>query len=339
MVGEVCYEAGVDYERVERLAALLKAESAESYQPLNFYSYGDYVADDMYPPLDHPEAINFFFFVILQNHGFWYGNAHGYDRPLVGRLDSKEYKGSDLLWRMCHRAQRRERLVFRKKRLAEMTVDKLFREIFVDDDGPVLFPDLENRLLLTQHFGRFWQRVKWTPAKFVAHANDQPKPLKYFHNYLRSVIGFGDLFSKKTMLLAMALANRPEGFLRVTDPESWQPVVDYHLMRVALRLGLVRVTRWPRTKEHRAISQFDHLAARRWSGVELEHLVRLHTEEAVKHLVRESRKSMAYVDYRLWQARRYCPEMTAPKCGECPLAAVCAKHTELFQPVYRTHDY
>jgi hypothetical protein len=51
-------------------------------------------------------------------------------------------------------------------------------------------------------------------------------------------------------------------------------------------------------------------------------------------------KSTCAVDqFFFHNARKRCPEMTAPQCPQCPLDRLCAKRKDLFQPVLRTTNY
>ncbi|MEA3272884.1 MAG: hypothetical protein U9P90_04440 [Patescibacteria group bacterium] len=72
---------------------------------MNFYSFGsgenEFVVKDMYPELSHPNAIEFFFFICLHEHGFWLGGNWGYLTPLFGIIKGKKCKGSELLWKSC----------------------------------------------------------------------------------------------------------------------------------------------------------------------------------------------------------------------------------------------
>ena len=50
-----------------------------------------------------------------------------------------------------------------------------------------------------------------------------------------------DPLRKKSALLAIILQQRPERFLRSVESEEAPPIVDYHVQRSCLRLGLIRV--------------------------------------------------------------------------------------------------
>jgi endonuclease III len=127
----------------------------------------------------------------------------------------------------------------------------------------------------------------------------------------------------------MMLSNRPERFLKVTDPQNWKPLIDYHVMRILLRLGVVELD-----EAEREINR-----QRRWTTARSEWSIRKASYEAAKIIIQLSRRPMSFVDEKLWQSRHYCPEMTEPECSKCVFNDVCKKRVELFQPVFRTTAY
>lgn len=322
----------IDFEQLDRVADLLKS-LPDSGSGLNFYSFKageqEIVASDMYPILDDPQAINFFFFVCMHNYGFWFGEYEGYLEPLVGTFKGKPTKGSDLLWKMCKAALDRDPKVFEPENLRNINTRQL-AEIFSDDNGPVPFPDFEIRLIDTRAYGKWFEDKGLTPAEVVANANKADRPLEYFLSSIAQLFGYNlDLLDKKQLLLAMALSNRPEKFLDVRDTDSWKPIVDYHLMRLCLRLGIVVPIS----------EQASSLAKRQWVSAEVEEEIRQATFTAVTELINKSGKPMSFVDEKMWLARRYCSEMEKPDCGKCLFNDVCAKQIEFFQPVFRTTAY
>lgn len=72
---------------------------------------------------------------------------------------------------------------------------------------------------------------------------------------------------------------------------------------------------------------------------EEEAVVREATYEAIRRLMERSALSAAAVDWFFFQNRTRCPEMTEPDCPACPVQAICARETKLFQPVWRTTAY
>ena len=108
------------------------------------------------------------------------------------------------------------------------------------------------------------------------------------------------------------------------------PIVDYHVQRSLLRLGVVEV-------QDPALHA--RLVARERLEPPDEDAVRRAAFRAMERLREESGRSMAACDYFLFQMRHRCPEMREPECARCPADPVCAHRKELFQPVRRTTFY
>lgn len=328
----------VDTKQIKQLAELIKnmpdAESAFNFYsyPVNAYSSKGpkIVAVDMYPPLHHPHAVDFFFFVMLHNHGFWYNDEKGYSAPIVGTLDGVDYKGSDLLWRMIKRAFDKDPFVVTPLYLANVLFEEMMENFFTDDKSPVPFPDLQERYDMTRAYGQWFVDEGATPEGILNLAHMHESPLAGFLESVGMISGYdADPLEKKNILLAAVLANRPEEFLNVNEDDHWDPIVDYHVMRVALRLGLVRLT-----TEERCINE-----KRLFVDAVEESFIRQAVYSAITLLIKKSGRSMSFVDEKMWNARRYCPEMTEPQCGQCVFKDVCKKDTALFQPVFRTTAY
>jgi endonuclease III len=127
----------------------------------------------------------------------------------------------------------------------------------------------------------------------------------------------------------MALMNRPEHFLKRKSSSAWKPIVDYHDMRITLRLGHVSLPKeWVEENEERRLTSRDR-----------EEAVRRATYRADNLLIEESGRTRDEIDVLKWSARRYCPEMETPNCGACILNGVCAQKTKRFQPVIHTTNY
>lgn len=336
--------AKVDRAAVSRVAEFIGSLSEENFRPLNFYSFWangqERPALDMYPPLNHPQTINFFFAACMHQFGFWHGDRNGYAEPIIGRIGGKPAKGSDLLWKMFMLALNRDESIFTPERLARLSRDE-FKTLFSDDNGFVFFPDLETRYQMTRAYGEFFygNGEKVTagakePKELLDVVNVASNPAEKLTQLLAYCPGYEyclDNMRKKSRLLAMTMTNRPEHFImRVSANTQWEPIVDYHLMRLALRLGMVVLDAEREETDNKK---------RRWVGKETEASIREETRSAVRCLIYESGKSMAFVDNVLWRGRKYCPEMETPNCAECPLQTVCEKRVELFQPVFRTTAY
>jgi len=342
--------AAINYGQIQKVADFIKKMKAGEHG-MNFYSFkkdGEEVpALDMYPPLNHPQAVNFFFFVCAHMYGFWYGDHRGYVAPMYGVVNGKECKGADLVMKCCTKYLNAGGS-FEPEQFAKVTPKELAR-IFSDDNGPILFPDFETRYQITRKYGQAFLSLKITPEQILngpfrlahphfeervplCHVNSSQTPLNDFIGLTAEYIpGYDkDPLCKKNTLLAMALANRPEHFLKIRPDEKWPLIVDYHLMRLALRLGVVELD---------PLVVKATIEERVWVNEQTEGEIREAVYLAIDAIISESGKSMSFVDHLFWSGRKYCPEMTEPECRKCVFCDVCEKHTKLFQPVFRTTAY
>jgi endonuclease III len=136
---------------------------------------------------------------------------------------------------------------------------------------------------------------------------------------------------KKSRLLAMLLNDRPETFLPLRDDEQIGPIIDYHIMRLCLRTGLVDVL--DGELETKLTDRQVILPDEEWA-------VRYPAYLAQEQLLTLSGRSLSAVNGFLFStARNLCPEVTQPECQSCRLDPICAHRREYFQPVLRTTFY
>ena len=203
--------------------------------------------------------------------------------------------------------------------------------IFRADDGTQPMPALRLHLQQARAYGSDLCELAATPAAMLAHANSQPLPLAALLQSLDHVGGYKeDPLRKKSALLALILIERPERWLQPAPAEPLPPIVDYHLQRMCLRMGLVEAS------EPALLAA---LGARKRLPAADEWAVRSAVYSAMQQLAQSSGRSMAAIDWFFFNARTRCPEMTAPDCAQCAMDAVCAHRTQLFQPVLRTTFY
>jgi hypothetical protein len=315
----------VDERQIDAFAAHLKKSGG--VQPFDFCSLSE---GFIYPERGRDGVLEYFFFACAHQFGFWTLKDNRWAAPMIARIDGRDLKGSDFLWRAGTRALQHDPAVFAPASLAAKTNHAL-AEIFHDDAGRNPLPMWPEHLALLRGYAQWFADRATTPAAVVRQINAESKPLFALLALLAEIPGYAeDPLQKKAMLLAIALENRPEHFLKVSDPESAVPIIDYHLQRSALRTGLVRVVD-PALRRK--------LEARELLSEAEEKLIRATTYEAIAKLIARSGHSAAAVDWFFFQNRTGCPELTAPNCPACPVQTICAKETQLFQPVFRTTAY
>jgi hypothetical protein len=315
----------VDDRRIDAFAAHLQTSPAAA--PFDFCSLSE---GFIYPERHRPGVLDYFFFACAHQFGFWTLAGGRWEKPMIARLDGRDLKGSDFLWRACTRAAQADPGVFRPARLAALS-DAALDALFHADHGANPLPMWPEHLALIRGYAAWFAARNREPADILREAAAAPKPLHALLDILETLPGYAeDPLAKKAMLLAITLENRPEHFLHVTDPQSARPIIDYHLQRSALRTGLVCV-------EDAALRA--RLEARTLLAQAEEELIRAATYEAIERLMARSGLSAAAVDWFFFQNRTRCPELTAPDCPACPVQPICARATTLFQPVFRTTAY
>ena len=312
----------VDHERVRGMAEIIGAQQAQ--EPYHF-------TGPDYPPVDDPAALDYFFAATLQQFSFWSAENGRYGHPLIATLGGDELKGSDYLWRAYTRRLASDPDYCMPERQAFTTREEML-ELFRSDDGRDPMPALDLHLQQAQRYGRDMLALNLTPQRIVQIARDSERPLRTFLLLLDRVGGYKeDPLRKKSNLLAMILRARPEAFLVWSGAEEIEPIVDYHLMRSALRSGALDVV------DEALLTK---LRSRDLVTESEEWAVRYPAYRAIDQLVAQSPATGTMVDMFLFtNARKCCPEMSAPLCDECLLDPVCAHRTDLFQPVIRTAFY
>lgn len=315
----------IDDRQIDAFAAYLKKSAG--VEPFDFCTRSE---GFIYPERGRPGALETFFFACAHQFGFWTLEGQRWDKPMVARIDGRDLKGSDFLFRACTRACQADPDAFSPATLAARTNARL-ADIFRADDGANPLPMWPEHLALIRGYADWFNARRETPSDVLRRVQAASKPLFALLEILAEIPGYAeDPLQKKAMLLAIVLENRPERFLDVSDPESAVPIIDYHLQRSALRTGLVRVADPALRKK---------LATRNLLSQTEEELIRAATYEAIEKLMARSGLSAAAVDWFFFQNRTRCPETTEPDCPACPVQAICARETRLFQPVFRTTAY
>ncbi len=306
--------------QIERVAALIAR--LDTMKPF------DFVGAD-FPRVGDPHALDFFFASTLQQFCFWLDDGTRYTAPFAASLNGRTLKGSDFLWAAYRRWLDADVDGLTPAGQARIPRDELARRYASDDSAEM--PMINEHWHGAQNYGRDMLALGWTPTGIVARANTSDTPLRAFLAQMDCIGGYKeDPLRKKSVLLAIILQQRPEQFLRVDSDEAVPPIIDYHLQRSCLRMGLIEV------KDARLRQS---LVNRELLAEEDEWAVRRAAHAAIEQLQRASGKSMGAVDWFFFGARRRCPEMIEPDCARCAADPVCAHRKDLFQPVRRTTFY
>ena len=285
--------AKVDPGRVKAIGQRLKEVATAA--ALHFSGYP-------FPEVGEPYAAESLAVATLHQYGFWTENDKGYIEPMVSNIGGQSFKGSDYIWASFTRAIRQDPGVLDPERMASDPL--LFDRICVSDEGICPVPDVGSHRALQQGFGLALQEQGGF-GSILARVNAAPKPARALLDILRTMPGYAeDPLAKKAMLLVVVLSNRPENFLKLSDPESIGPIVDYHIMRGCLRTGCVRVL---------DADLRERIESRAWVTGGEEAAIRKATMAAMRALCLESGLGVDAVDgYFFSNGRTRCLEMEPP---------------------------
>jgi sugar/nucleoside kinase (ribokinase family) len=312
----------VNDAQVRRVAGKIAALSEVS--PFPFVS-------PQFPTAGHPRALDYFFAATLQQFSFWTERDRRYDQPMIATIGGVEKKGSDYLWDAYRRRVEQDAGFCSPERQANLSREELL-QVFRSDDGDDPMPALELHLDQARCYGRDMLVLQLTPQAVLNNSLSSAQPLQTFLVLLDKIGGYKeDPLRKKSSLLAVILNDRPESFLPLRDDEQVPPIIDYHMLRSCLRVGLIDVM-------DEGLS--DKLLNREIVSATEEWAVRYAAFLAIGQLVALSGKTTGAVDqFFFHNARKRCPEMSEPLCRLCQLDPVCAHRKGWFQPVLRTTFY
>jgi sugar/nucleoside kinase (ribokinase family) len=282
------------------------------------------------PAVGHPKALDFFFAATLQQFSFWSEQNNRYHQPLIARIGGVAQKGSDYLWSAFRRRVEGDADFCSPERQANLSREELL-EVFRADNGDDPMPALDLHLEQAHHYGQDMLALQLTPQAVLKKSLESAQPLQTFIVLLDQIGGYKeDPLRKKSSLLALILNQRPETFLPLRDDEQVAPVIDYHVLRSCLRVGLIDVIE--AELKNKLLNRQIVLPAEEWA-------VRYASYLAIEQVTALSGKSIGAVDQFFFNSRIRCPEMSAPQCQACQLDPICAHRKELFQPVLRTSFY
>lgn len=308
----------VDKNQIKKLSRFFRDN--RNYQPFPF-------TGEIFPPVGHPLTVKYFFTLCKHQFGFWYDDKKGYAGPMISEIDGKKYKGSDYVWKAGVRAMEECPEFFDEKFQKDITPARLLK-LFRDDKGSVPLPLTDKHLLLMKSYGMDMTRFGLTPEGLLKESLNKKSPAEFIRKKLSKVGGYKeDPLLKKLNMLIMILQNRPEKFL---PREDIPPIVDYHIQRLSLRTGIVRI-KSPRLEKK--------INERLFVTSSEERAIRKAVYDALVLLKKSASVGTNEIDWLFFSGRKYCPEMQKPHCGGCILSGYCAKLTGLFQPVFRTTYY
>lgn len=312
----------VDWGQVNRISAQIALRAVgfqrAAWDDDHFWNVGDNA------------ALRSQFFAIGNSVNFRFWNLEeGQMRPAGGKLDGSEYQGAMYMWRALRRAlDQTDGNLLEADFLARFS-DADFDRIFADDAGRnPLAPGREERIanlrdlgehLLAHWNGSFFDLVKSTDGSLVE-----------FARLSRRMRAFDDPMWKLTML--SAILHSGSGIYRFEDEAL--PAIDYHLLKQALRQGMVRPS--PVLGQEIAASRL----LRPEDALELRRL----TLVAFVGVSERTGLSGEVLDNKYWLNRVNCTDPD-PVCldpgtaDRCPFHGACSQFTQFERPLELTRYY
>jgi len=267
-------------------------------------------------------AINFRFWELVGDEG-----ATKLKRS-SGVIGGEKYGGAMYMWRALKRTLDEGALPLLSASFLRNLSRKDFDEIFTDDEGNnPLSVGAEERIAnlrdlgegLTQHYD----------GQFLNVAKESGNSLIDFARLSGQFRAFDDPVYKLTMLNAIMLSGSD------VHPFADEPLpaIDYHLVRHAVRQGMVV----PEPSLERKLKEGELLEAEEAQGLRQACL------DAYLQLAKETGLSGEVLDNKYWHNRNICTDPPAcidPQAEKpCPFEAACEQHTSFGLPLEITRYY
>ncbi|MGI8461049.1 MAG: hypothetical protein ACR2OC_05340 [Solirubrobacterales bacterium] len=252
-----------DADALERVAACVR-DLRRGYEP---------------PDFSHVPNADAALFLCAIDHRTGYEKAH--------RIEGDgPFEGSELLWELACREERRAPGTLSAPRLASVSENELVALFRIDGEKVA---GAEERARLWRELAAGLERDYGGEAGALIEASrGRLGGEQGLIARLARFEAYSDPLEKKSFLFAKIAERR--GWLAVTDPESWHVCADNVLMRLALRSGLV---------EQGSVDDV------RWA-----------TRAALREVAERSGVSPPVLDDLLWERGRDDPDLIGAEAGE-----------------------
>jgi len=289
------YGVKLNYETIARVALLMS-------KLVRSTKLDDFTDERYYPPAnsDAEHVLRYFLCMVALDH-----RTSRY-QPFEGFIDGEFFHGADLLYRLGMKKFFADPEFFSPKRLSRVTADEVAEWLSVDSGNKritIWDPDVRTELL--RDIGV--KLLKFYNGKVCNIVNKAGNRLKGIPGYglidlLKVFKAYSDPVEKKAYLYAKFISRR--GLFTYEDPYNAEVPVDNHLVRVALRLGIVKLPEQLLQK----ILRGDEFS---WDeDIELRFAVR----EAYKYIARITNIDPLILDDFLWLFGRHCCTKSEPVC-------------------------
>ena len=231
-------------------------------------------------------------------------------RTLQGTIDGKWYRGWDYMIRAARRKMAQDPDYFTAPNVARVTpadIQSMFSDDFLPEHSTL--DRVEERVAQLHDCARILLRgYDGDVCALHGQAGGRLQGEDGILRRLSAFRAYSDPVEKKSFLFLMFAAK--SGIWALVDLDALKVAIDYHIMRIALRSGMVEV-REPNLAEA--------LRARKEVNAETDNRIREAVREACDLLIRHSGHTVFDVDNILWMMGRNCCFYDHdPICGDNP---------------------
>ncbi|MCE4621590.1 MAG: hypothetical protein F7B95_04045 [Desulfurococcales archaeon] len=206
---------------------------------LHHLSVDDFTDTRFYPPASasREEVASYFLVMVAMDHRL---SRPG--KPYEGYVDGEFYHGADLLYRLGMKKFNEDPGFFTAERLSRVTSKEVIEWLSIENPerGTVKPPDPQLRAELLRDLGiKLLKLYDGSAYNIIVRSRGYLRrdAAEGFIDLLKVFKAYQDPVEKKAFLLAKFLERR--GILIIQDQENKEVPVDNHLVRIAVRLGIV----------------------------------------------------------------------------------------------------
>ena len=296
------------------------AELARPFkEALNKIVLDNFTDPRYYPPAGTEDelVLRYFIFMVAIDHRT---SRYG---PFEGYVDGEFYHGADLLYRLGMKKFEEDPSFFSPSVMSRISTDdvKSWLTVTTRDGRKISIWDPAVRASLLRDLGsRIMRYYEGNVTKLLRVSGERlknPYTLGLIDR-MKAFIAYSDPVEKKPYLYVKFISRR--GLFKYVDAENSEVPVDNHLVRIALRLGLVDM-------EERLQRKIKFMEEFSW---EEDVTLRFTVRAAYKLLARVMNIDPLVLDDFLWLFGRHCCTRVKPICvagceGKCAKLGLCVK--------------
>lgn len=289
------FSANISSEKTRKLGHLFRKlqHKTEDFLDSRYYPA---------PEEDSENVARFFFFITGIDH-----RTSPVGQSFEGFVEGEYFQGADLLWHLALRKYKEDPRFFEANRMTHITVKSVEQWLTVREPVQVTIRNPAQRAELLRDCGQklaeFYNGSVLTllnqaKSRLLASSSNQRGLLDQLSRFK----AYEDPARKKSFLLLKFLVRRR--LWKLDDPENLQVPVDNHLIRIAIRTGIVELS--PFLEEvlrgGQVITAADDIT------------LRTVVAEAFKGVASCAKQSVLELDDFLWHFGRLCCKAESPIC-------------------------